>query len=318
MKLKLAIISLVAFVAAGNIVTARDNGPAADTNAPAASVPAAPAAPAAPEAETPVAEPATPAAPVNAADSASAPAAATPADAAPVATAPAAPADAANSASAPVTLAQTTPAAPADAAPAAATPAPATPAVPTNAAPADAAPVVAAVTNGASARDPNAVIPLIVMDEVPLTDAIKNLARQAGLNYMLDPKINYGGLKPDGTPNSQPTISLRWENLTADQALNAVLKTYNLVIQDDPKTKIALITVKDPAAPDPLVTKIIQLKYSDATNMVKSVEAVLLDKRSKVLADVRTSQLVLVATEKEIAQVDESGRTAGHARRRKC
>ena len=39
---------------------------------------------------------------------------------------------------------------------------------------------------------PNAVIPLIVMDDVPLTDAIRNLARQAGLNYMLDPKIGYG------------------------------------------------------------------------------------------------------------------------------
>ena len=162
-----------------------------------------------------------------------------------------------------------------------------------------------AATTNAGAHDPNAIIPLIVMDEVPLTDAIKNLARQAGLNYMLDPKINYGGLKPDGTPNSQPTISLRWENLTADQALTAVLKTYNLVIQDDPKTKIALITVKDPAAPDPLVTKIIQLKYSDATNMVASVQTVLLDKRSKVLADVRTSQLVLVGTEKEIAEVDD-------------
>lgn len=266
MKLKLAIISLVAFVAAGNVVTARDNAPAADTNAPAASTAAAPAAP---EAETPVAEPATPA----------------------------------NSASAPATLAQATPAAPADAAPAAA--APAAPATATPAAPADAAPVVAAATNTVSAHDPNAIIPLIVMDEVPLTDAIKNLARQAGLNYMLDPKINYGGLKPDGTPNSQPTISLRWENLTADQALNAVLKTYNLIIQDDPKTRIALITVKDPAAPDPLVTKIIQLKYSDPSNMVASVQTVLLDKRSKVLADVRTSQLVLVGTEKEIAEVDE-------------
>jgi len=187
-----------------------------------------------------------------------------------------------------------------------ATPAP----VGTNAAaPATNVVAVAVVTTEAASantpHDPNAIIPLIVMDEVPLTDAIKNLARQAGLNYMLDPKINYGGLNPDGSPKVQPSISLRWENLTADQALSAVLKTYNLVIQDDPKTRIALVTVKDPAAPEPLVTKIIQLKYSDATNMVASVQTVLLDKRSKVLADVRTSQLVLVATDKEIAAVDE-------------
>ena len=38
------------------------------------------------------------------------------------------------------------------------------------------------------------------MDDVPLTDAIKNLARQAGLNYMLDPKIGYGQPGPDGKP----------------------------------------------------------------------------------------------------------------------
>jgi type II secretory pathway component GspD/PulD (secretin) len=155
-------------------------------------------------------------------------------------------------------------------------------------------------------RDPNAIIPLIVMDEVPLTDAIKNLARQAGLNYMLDPKINYGAAGPDGhVSNPQPTVSLRWENLTADQALNAVLNNYNLIIVDDPKTKIARITIKDPAAPDPLTTKIVQLKYAYATNLLMNAQAVLLDKRSKVMADARTSQLVVVATDKEMAAIDE-------------
>ena len=140
-------------------------------------------------------------------------------------------------------------------------------------------------------HDPNAVIPLIVMDEVPLTDAIKNLARQAGLNYMLDPKINYGTPDANGVVRAQPNVSLRWENLTADQALLAVLNNYNLVIIDDPKTHIARISIKDPAAPEPLVTKIVQLKFSDPTNMVTSVQTVLLDKRSKVMADNRTSQL---------------------------
>ena len=154
-------------------------------------------------------------------------------------------------------------------------------------------------------RDPNAVIPLIVMDEVPLTDAIKNLARQANLNYMLDPKINYGAPGPDGQIKAQPVVSFRWENLTADQALTAVLNGYNMVIIDDPKTRISRITIKDPAAPEPLVTKIIQLKYSDASNMVANVQSVLVDKRSKVIADSRTSQLVLIATDKEVVDVDQ-------------
>jgi type IV pilus assembly protein PilQ len=161
-----------------------------------------------------------------------------------------------------------------------------------------------AATNGPAQRDPNAVMPLISMEDVPLTDAIKNLARQAGLNYMLDPHIPFLAPGPDGR-SQQPNVSLRLENVTADQALDALLNNYSLAIVDDPKTKISRITVKDPAAPDPLSTKIIQLKYSDPTNMLSSVQTLLLDKRSKVVADVRTSQLVIVATDKEIAAVDD-------------
>src|SRR5689334_6014346 len=141
------------------------------------------------------------------------------------------------------------------------------------------------------------VIPLIVMDDVPLTDAIKNLARQAGLNYMLDPKIGYGQPGPDGRPTPQPSVSIRWENVTAEQALNALLNNYSLQLVEDTKTHIARVTIKDPAAPDPLVTKIIQLKYAPATNIITSVQTALTDKRSRVVADIRTSQLVVVATE---------------------
>jgi len=172
---------------------------------------------------------------------------------------------------------------------------PATPAQ----APATAAPAAPLTTNVSAP-----VIPLIVMDDVPLTDAIKNLARQAGLNYMLDPKIGYGQPGPDGRPTPQPSVSIRWENVTAEQALNALLNNYSLQLVEDPKTKIARVTVKDPAAPDPLVTKIIQLKYAPATNIITSVQTALTDKRSKVVADVRTSQLVVVATEKEVDEVD--------------
>lgn len=210
---------------------------------------------------------------------------------------------------APTPVAATPAAQPEATAAAAATPvlvAAASPAAPDAAAP---APATAASTNTPAAagdtHDPNAIIPLIVMDDVPLTDAIKNLARQANLNYMLDPKINYGAADANGVVHAAPSISLRWENLTADQALNAVLTTYNMTINEDPKTHIALISIKDPAAPDPLVTKIVQLKYSSSSNMVLNASSVLTDKRSKVIGDNRTSQMVVVATEKEIASIDE-------------
>lgn len=172
-------------------------------------------------------------------------------------------------------------------------------------------PTAAATPAAAPANGTNqvgAVIPLIVMDDVPLTDAIKNLARQAGLNYMLDPKVGFGQPGPDGKVTPQPSVSIRWENVTAEQALNALLKTYNLQLVQDPKTRIDLVTVKDPAAPDPLSTKIIQLKYANPSNIVAQVQTALVDKRSKVMPDVRTSQLVVLATDKEqdsVAQMVE-------------
>ena len=159
-------------------------------------------------------------------------------------------------------------------------------------------------TNGV--LEPGAIIPLIVMDEVQLTDAIRNLARQAGLNFLLDPRVTFGQPGADGKANPQPSVSLRWENVTAEQALSALLNNYSLQITEDPKSKIARITLRDPAAPEPLVTKIYRLNYASPTNVASSVSAALAgNARSKVVSDTRTSQLVVLATEKEMNQVDQ-------------
>jgi Flp pilus assembly secretin CpaC len=180
------------------------------------------------------------------------------------------------------------------------TPPPATPppgeSVTPAAVPADA---IAVPSDAAAAPAPGAVIPYIQFQEIPLTSAIENLARQAGLNYILDPKVPYGQPGPDGKVTPQPNISIRWENLTAEQALSALLTVYNLQLVDDPKTKVSRITVKDPAAPDPIITRIVQLKHAGVTNLLGPVQTTFIDKRSKVVGDVRTSQLVIVATEKE-------------------
>ena len=148
-------------------------------------------------------------------------------------------------------------------------------------------------------------IPLLEFREVLLTTAIDNLARQAGINYILDPKVGYGQPDERGQIRAQPNVSIRWENLTAEQALNALITTYGLQLVTDNKTGIARVTVKDPAAAEPLVTKVVQLKFASPSNMVASVQTVLTDKRSKVIADVRTSQLVVSGTEKEQEAVEK-------------
>jgi type II secretory pathway component GspD/PulD (secretin) len=147
-------------------------------------------------------------------------------------------------------------------------------------------------------------IPLIQFQDVPITTAIENLARQAGINYLIDPKIGYGQPDQNGQIKAEPTLSIRWENVTAEQALMALLDNYGLQLSEDRKTQIARITAKDPTAPPPLITRVIQLKYASTSNMVDSVQASLTDKRSKVLPDVRTSQLVVVATEREQEALD--------------
>jgi type II secretory pathway component GspD/PulD (secretin) len=300
MKSKFILITVAGLIAWSSAGLAQNN-PGADGAAPAATTDSAAQPAATPDAGTTAAtaeptpaaaDPATPTT-ANASPGDSSATAAATAPAAPIASEPAAAPAASEPAATPAATAEApapavTPGGPLIAAnePAAQKPVPPTPApAPTNA---PAAPV----------------IPLIVMDDVPLTDAIKNLARQAGLNYMLDPKISFGQPGPNGAPTPQPSVSIRWENITAEQALNALLANYSLQLVDDPKTHIARVTTKDPAAPDPLVTKIIQLKYANPSNIVANVQAALTDKRSRVLADVRTSQLVVVATDKELVDVD--------------
>ena len=172
----------------------------------------------------------------------------------------------------------------------------------TEASSSDATNEAASADTTAAAAAP-AVLPIQFQD-VPITTAIENLARLADINYLLDPKIGYGQPDQNGQIKPEPTISVRWENVSARQALLAVLDNYNLELVEDAKTKIARISIKNPNAPPPLITRVIQLKYSSVSNMEISVESALTDKRSRVVPDTRTSQLVVVATESEQDAVD--------------
>jgi type II secretory pathway component GspD/PulD (secretin) len=164
--------------------------------------------------------------------------------------------------------------------------------------------VTSTETPSNTAVAPVATIPLIQFQDVPITTAIENLARQAGINYLLDPKINYGQPDEKGQTISEPTLSIRWENVTAEQALLALLDNYNLQLIQDPKTKVGRITLKEPGALPPLITRVVQLKYTGVSNMAEIVVNTFTDKRSKVVADNRTSQLVVVATDREQTAVD--------------
>jgi type II secretory pathway component GspD/PulD (secretin) len=140
------------------------------------------------------------------------------------------------------------------------------------------------------------VVPLIVIDDVALLDAVKNLARQAGLNFQFDPRVT--------VMSNQPNVTVRFENVSAEDALNSVLDNYGLTLQTDAKRHISKITIKDPKAEEPLVSHVIQLKYCAPSNLVSILKSTL-SPRSQVLPDARTSQMVVLTTEKELMGLDK-------------
>lgn len=80
---------------------------------------------------------------------------------------------------------------------------------------------------------------------VPITVAIDNLARQAGINYLVDPKLFTAA---DGTRPAEPSLTLRWENQTASGALARVLKENHLFAVSNAFTTVVFITGKPAVA----------------------------------------------------------------------
>jgi type II secretory pathway component GspD/PulD (secretin) len=147
------------------------------------------------------------------------------------------------------------------------------------------------------------VLPLVQFEEAPLVDVIKTLARQAGLNVIFDPQVLAIAEGPDGKA-TYPPVSIRLENVTAQNVLEAVLNNNNLRLERDPKTKISRVTIKDPAAAEPLTLKVYQLKYSNPSNLVSVLKPTFATPRSQAIPDARTSQLIVLATEKEMIEID--------------
>ena len=72
------------------------------------------------------------------------------------------------------------------------------------------------------------IIPLIEMENTPLSEAIRQIARKAHLNILLDPRLS----EP---PFDRMTVSIRWQGVTAQEALSALLDNYGLVLVESPR-----------------------------------------------------------------------------------
>lgn len=83
----------------------------------------------------------------------------------------------------------------------------------------------------------NKVIPLIVIENAPLLDVLRLMGKEAGLKVAFDRKLTRAFER-----NSE--ISIRWENLTARQALAALIDNYGLVIVEEPAGASAEVRFK--------------------------------------------------------------------------
>jgi len=90
-----------------------------------------------------------------------------------------------------------------------------------------------AQTNGAE-RDP--VIPMIAFDAMPVMDLIRALALQANLNIQFDPRLS----------NWNFNATAKWRNVTARQALQALLDNNGLQMTQLPGNPILRVTAKNP------------------------------------------------------------------------
>ena len=80
------------------------------------------------------------------------------------------------------------------------------------------------LTEGRGAEPVNdGAIALIEFKNVPLPEVIRDLARRMRLNILLDPRVTT-------PPLSQQLVSVRWEGVTAKDALHAILENYGLTL----------------------------------------------------------------------------------------
>src|SRR5580765_3524421 len=95
-----------------------------------------------------------------------------------------------------------------------------------------------------AASSSSEILPLISFAaEYPLADAITNLAQQAGLNFALAPDVATNSATV--TMLHQPVGIVRFENLTARQALDSLLAQKGLVLGTRPETAGTLLGTLD-------------------------------------------------------------------------
>jgi type IV pilus assembly protein PilQ len=151
----------------------------------------------------------------------------------------------------------------------------------------------------------NEVAPLIHLEDTPLPDAVRYLAQQAGINIQLDSHIATAPqVTADGHTQTVQSVSFRWENLTAAQALDAVLEGAGWQLIMNPSTKVGRIAIKEANAVEPMATAVVPISYASPTNLAIILTKALPD-GAKVIADPRSGKVLVTARQNELPRIVE-------------
>jgi hypothetical protein len=85
----------------------------------------------------------------------------------------------------------------------------------------------------------------IQFTDVPLDVCFEALAREAGINYLIDPAVGYGRPDRDGKIQQPPTLTLRWDHVTAAQGFYALSENYGFTVERDPNSHIVFLRIQD-------------------------------------------------------------------------
>ena len=91
------------------------------------------------------------------------------------------------------------------------------------------------------------IVPVVELDSASLRDAIVVLAKEAHLDVQFDPKLLQTN-GPDGhsIPIIPPVVNVKWTNVTARQALQALLDKHGLEMMSTPGSPILRVVSMNP------------------------------------------------------------------------
>jgi len=175
--------------------------------------------------------------------------------------------------------------------------------LPTNAGPSKAEPAPAPESEPVTEE----LVDINILPDATLPNAVQMLARFAKINYLFDPSL-LAEKAADGTSAASAVVGFeaRWKGVTAAQALDALLDNYGWQMISNSSTGIMRITRKDLKAPEPVSTKVYQLKYCSPTNLFGQLTNAFKAgfPQAVIAPDLRTGQIVIVAPEKIIPLIE--------------